>query len=282
MSGLVREFFASPIMMHSLLYALVIAVVTSAVSIMVLAHRLSFLTVGVSHASLAGLGIAAVLGLPLLPGATIIAVMIAMLLAVMPHKKGITEDAGTGILFAGSMALGITLLSVTPASEVNLFGLLFGNILTISKTETQWLWLLAGIVLLPTLASCRAWWSIAFDPVTAAAGGLPVDALRLLLYAIIALTAMLCVKLSGIVLTAGLMILPASCAWLWGRSLWHLWLLSTGFSLFGVLTGLMVSYALDWPAGPAIVLSLCLLFLISSAARWVTEHVVTKHAESIE
>ncbi|RMH62347.1 MAG: metal ABC transporter permease [Zetaproteobacteria bacterium] len=268
MLALVSDFLASPVMMHSLPYALVIAVVTSSVSIMVLAHRLSFLTVGVSHASLAGLGIAALLGLPLLPGATVIATLIAMLLALMPHKQGISEDAGTGILFAGSMALGITLLSTAPASAVSLFGLLFGNILTISATESIWLWFLALLILLATFAASRAWWSIAFDPVTAAAGGLPVDGLRLLLYAVIALTAMLCVKLSGIVLTAGLMILPASCAWLWGRSLIHLWLLSLIFAVVGVLSGLLASYALDWPAGPTIVLALCTLFLASAGAAW--------------
>ncbi len=272
MTDLLTHFFHSPVMMDSLLPALLIAVVTATMSIMVLAHRLSFLTVGVSHSSLAGLGLASLFGLPLLPSATGFAVLIALLLALMPQKKGISEDAGTGILFAGSMALGITLIS-TSTSQVNLFGLLFGNILTISSAEQLWLWLLAAIILITCLLAARSWWSIAFDAVTAAANGLPVHGLRLLLYGIIGLTAMLCVKLAGIILTAGLMILPASCAWLWGRSLLGLWLLSLLFSLLGTGIGLLTSYAMDWPAGPAIVLALCVLFIASWGISWLKNRV---------
>lgn len=209
---MISEFLASPVMAEALLPALLISIVTASMSVMVMAHRLSFLTVGVSHASLAGLGLAVTLSLPLLPTATVFALMIALLLALMPEKKGISEDAGTGMLFAGSMALGVVLISTADHGRADLFGLLFGNILTISPDEKLWLYLLSGLIPLALLLAARAWWSIAFDAVTAAASGLPVSMLRLLLYGIVGLTVILCVKLAGIVLTAGLMILPAACA----------------------------------------------------------------------
>jgi len=144
MMDLLAQFWASPVMREALTPALLIALVTASMSVMVMAHRLSFLTVGVSHASLAGLGFAVTLALPLLPTATLFAVFIALLLALMPKKKGISEDAGTGMLFAGSMALGIVLISNAASAQVDLFGLLFGNILTISAAELNWLYLLSG------------------------------------------------------------------------------------------------------------------------------------------
>lgn len=276
MIELISDFLKSPVMAASLVPALLIAVVTASMSVMVMAHRLSFLTVGVSHASLAGLGIAVSLSLPLLPVATIFSVAIALLLAVMPKRQGISEDAGTGILFAGSMALGIVLISTATTTRVDLFGLLFGNILTVTADEKLWLYLLASLILVAMLLASRAWWSIAFDAVTAEASGLPVNALRLLLYGLVGLTVILCVKLAGIVLTAGLLVLPAACAWLWGRSLAHLWMLSVAYSVTGTLAGLIWSYAYEWPSGASVVLALCCLFVISWATHSIRAVIATQ------
>ncbi len=268
MIDLLSRFLASQAMHEVLQPALIIAVITASMSVMVMAHRLSFLTVGVSHSSLAGLGLAVVFSLPLLPVATAFALLIALLLALAPRKKGISEDAGTGILFAGSMALGIMLISSAGGGQVDFFGLLFGNILTTTPDELHWLNLLAGLILIVFVVAAPAWWSIAFDAVTAEASGLPVASLRLLLYGMVGLTVILCVKLAGIVLTAGLMILPAACAWIWGRSLLSLWLLAVSFSLLGVITGLICSYAFNWPSGATVVLSLCVLFVVSWSIKW--------------
>ncbi|OIP99926.1 MAG: zinc ABC transporter permease [Zetaproteobacteria bacterium CG2_30_46_52] len=270
MFDFIHAFFSSTVMQEALFPALLIAVVTSSMSIMVLAHRLSFLTVGVSHASLAGLGLAVTLSLPLLPTATFTAIGIALLLALMPNRQGINEDAGTGMLFAGSMALGVILISSASRNEVDLFGLLFGNILTVSAEDTRWITYGSIIVMLSLITWSRSWWSMAFDMITATASGIATSRLRLVLYGIMGLTVVMCVKLAGIVLTTGLLVLPAACAWFWGRSMFSLWGLSLLFSLTGTLGGLMWSYHYDWPSGAAIILMLCLLFTLSWGASWLS------------
>jgi len=275
---LLSQFFSSSVMQESLPPALLIAVVTSSMSVMVLAHRLSFLTVGVSHASLAGLGLAVTLSLPLLPTATVTALLITLLLANIPKKQGITDDAGIGMLFAGSMALGVILISTASRYEVDLFGLLFGNILTISDAEMQWLSLVGVLILGSMVLLARGWWSIAFDPTTAAASGLPVSTMRMLLYGVTGLTVVMCVKLAGIVLTTGLLVLPAACAWFWGRSLAGLWSLSVLFSLTGTLVGLVISYHKDWPSGATVVMALCCIFILSWGGAWLKQR-AQKHKE---
>jgi ABC-type Mn2+/Zn2+ transport system permease subunit len=275
---MLNQFFASHVMQESLPPAILISVVTASMSVMVLAHRLSFLTVGVSHASLAGLGLAVTLSLPLLPTATVTALLITLLLANIPKKQGITDDAGIGMLFAGSMALGVVMISTASRYEVDLFGLLFGNILTISSSEMQWLSLVGVLILGSMVVLARGWWSIAFDPTTAAAAGLPVPTMRMLLYGVTGLTVVMCVKLAGIVLTTGLLVLPAACAWFWGRSLAGLWSLSVIFSLTGTLIGLMISYHRDWPSGATVVMALCCIFIISWGAAWLKQR-VQKHKE---
>ncbi len=271
MIDFLSAFFTSPVMLGALFPALLIAVVTSSMSMMVLAHRLSFLTVGVSHASLAGLGLAVTLSLPLLPTAAVTAVVIALLLALLPKRQGINEDAGTGVLFAGSMALGVILISNANSYEVDLFGLLFGNILTVSEQDTLWISWGSAFVLFSLMIWARSWWSMAFDMVTAKASGIATSRLRLMLYAVVGLTVVMCVKLAGIVLTTGLLVLPAACAWFWGRSMLSLWLLSLSFSIIGTMSGLMWSYQYDWPSGASIIVMLCLCFLFSWAGAWLKQ-----------
>ena len=269
MIDFLNQFFNSPVMQDALPPALLIAFITASMSIMVVAHRLSFLTVGVSHASLAGLGLAVALSLPLLPTAAATAIAIALLLAVLPNRQGINEDAGTGMLFAGSMALGVVLISSTSRNEVDLFGLLFGNILTVSPDDMQWIMGGSILVIFSIILWAKSWWSMAFDMITAKASGIATSRLRLILHGMIGLTVVMCVKLAGIVLTTGLLVLPAACAWFWGRSMFSLWWLSLSFSFVGTLGGLMWSYQYDWPSGAAIILMLCVLFTASWAASWL-------------
>jgi len=262
-------FLTSEVMRGALLPATLIAIVASGMSVMILAHRLAFLTVGVAHATLAGVGLAIVLALPLLPTAATTAVIVALMLAGMPRHRGLTEDAGTGVLFAGAMALGIVFLSTASKYEMDLFGLLFGNILMVSESDQYWLMWGSGIVMISLIWAVRPWWSIAFDATTASASGLPVHFYRLMLYAMVGLTVVICVKLAGIVLTAGLLILPAASAWFWGRGLFGLWLISLLISLGGTWLGLFLSYMLDWPSGATVVLTLCTFFVLSWSGSWL-------------
>jgi len=266
------EFLASIVMREALGPATLIAVVASSISVMVLAHRLAFLTVGVSHATLAGLGFAVVFSLPLLPSAALTAIAVALMLGVIPPKRGMNEDAATGVLFAGAMALGIVLLSGANRHEVDLFGLLFGNILMTTSEDRFWLLCGSLLVMASLVWLAKPWWNMAFDATSMRAMGLPVQRYRLLLYAVVGLTVVMCVKLAGIVLTAGLLVLPAASAWLWGRGLFSIWLISLLLSLSGTWIGLYVSYLFDWPSGATVVLLLCAIFLFSRIIHRLVHH----------
>jgi len=254
---------ASEVMRSALLPAMLIAIVASGISVMVVAHRLSFLTVGVSHATLVGLAFAVMFALPVMLCATVSAIAVSIMLAGMPGSRGLGKDTGTGILFATTMAFGILLVSMSGTYQVDLFGILFGNILTVSGSDLNWIIWVAVLVLFGLLAAARSWWSIAFDAEAAEASGIPVGFYRTLLYAVIGLTVVVCVKLAGIVLTSGLLVLPAACAWFWGRSLLRLFAISFLFSVTGTFSGMAISYHWDWPSGATVVLTLGAMFVTS-------------------
>ncbi|MDX8376960.1 MAG: metal ABC transporter permease [Mariprofundales bacterium] len=269
-------FFFSDFMLPALLPALGIAIVAALMSVLILAHRLSFLVVGVSHASLAGMGLAVHLALPLLPLASACAVLVALLLASMPRNSGIEEDSGTGILFAISMAIGALLIATAPRGQTDLYGLMFGDVLTISADDIRWLWLAIPIVLASLVFAARPWWHMAYDMDSVAASGTRIQFYRLLLHGIIGITVILCVKLAGIILTTGLLVLPAACAWLYAKGLWALWGVSVTTAILSVPMGMQLSYSLDWPTGPCIVLILGAIFLLTWLITWIMQWRIIK------
>jgi zinc/manganese transport system permease protein len=66
----------------------------------------------------------------------------------------------------------------------------------------------------------------------------------------------------GTLMAVGLMILPAVAARFWVRSIMALWALASALALLSSYAGLLASYHLDAPSGPAIVLMAgCIWFL---------------------
>jgi len=257
-------FWGDPVIADALPAALGIAAAAAAISVLVRAHRLGFLVVGVAHASLAGAGLAALLRWPLLPAAGFVAVGLAVAFAFLPRAR-IDEDATAGLIFAGGMALGLVLIAAADA-QATLFGLLFGDVLAIDPAERRLLWFGLGIVAIGFALGARAWWMLAADAEAAEAEGHPVRHWRAALHALVGLCVMLGVKLTGIVLTAGLLMLPAAIAWPWVRGLASAFLGAVLASLLGTIAGLWLSWRFDAPAGAAIVLALMLLWGLSLAA----------------
>ncbi len=253
-----------PAILADALPALVlVALAASVASVVIHAHRLAFLTVGVAHASLAGAGLAALLGVSLLGGAFVVAIALALAFAAL--GRGTTPDATSGILFAVGMAAGVVMLHLAHTQSA-FFGLLFGDILAVAPGERLALQLGAIAMLGLFAAFGRLWWAMAADPVAAEGEGMPVGAGKALAYAYAAAAAMLCVKAAGIALGIGLLTLPAAIAWPWARGLCSAAAIASLSGTIGAVLGLFASWWWDWPTGPAIVLALFALFLLSRAA----------------
>jgi ABC-type Mn2+/Zn2+ transport system permease subunit len=104
---------------------------------------------------------------------------------------------------------------------------------------------------------------VSFDRLAAKALALPVPPLDLLLLAAIAATAVVSVKVVGVILTVAMLVTPASAARLWSARLPRIMLLS---AIFGALAGTLGLYAAYYvPIAPAAVVVMVLgaLFLVS-------------------
>jgi ABC-type Mn2+/Zn2+ transport system permease subunit len=168
------------------------------------------------------------------------------------------------------MAVGVVALGFVK-TNVDLFGLMFGNILTVSPADLA----ILVVTALAVLAVFGAWFRplllASVDEDGARTAGVNVAAkvtaalsfvaVRLLVLVLIALAVVVALKVVGILLVSALLILPGATA----RTLFDRWpgllLGSIGAALVMVLGGLFLSVALNVASGAAIILLGALLFV---------------------
>jgi zinc transport system permease protein len=251
--------------------ALVAAVLTGAVcgvlGFFVVLRRLAFVGVGISHSALGGVAIGLALGFDPLVSAALFSTAVALGIAQTSQRARLSEDAVIGVFFSAAMALGVVLFSLEGSAQQDLFGFLFGNVLAVSAPEL--LALAAGSLatLLVLAFFFRDLLFVAFDEESARAYGHRVGGLHALLLVLIAATVVLGVRLVGVLLVQALLVIPAATAALWARNYRSQIAVSAGLGVTCGVSGLALSYTLDWPPGATIVLLASLFFLASLPLR---------------
>jgi ABC-type Mn2+/Zn2+ transport system permease subunit len=87
-------------------------------------------------------------------------------------------------------------------------------------------------------------------------------------YILLALVIIASIRTVGVILVNALLIIPAATAKLLAHSLAHMFVLTPLLGTVCVVGGIIVSYYLDLPSGPAIVVLSGLLFLGVTLWRW--------------
>ncbi len=257
------EFLAYPFMQRAMIGGIISAVLLGWVGVYVTCRNMSFIGDGVAHASLAAIAIALLVGAAPLPFALLFGMGMAVLLYVLEHRTAIAQDAAIGILFTTSLALGVVLLQFHQGYVPELVSFLFGNILSINRLDV-WVMIVAGVVIAGLLFAYRKQFLfLTVDPIGAELSGVRKVVYDVLLYVIIAFVVVLSVKLVGIILVSGLLILPSATTKPFAKNFGAYQISTIIVSLVTVVTGLWLSFVLDLPSGASIVLFAAIVFMCS-------------------
>ena len=259
------EFLGFPFFQRALAAGFVVAVVCGALSFFVVLRRLAFVGSGVSHGAFGGVAVAALVGAPPGLGALVAALGVALATAKASDEGELTEDTAVGVFTVAAMAVGVVAISFLE-TNVDLFGLMFGNILTVDPKDLLALVSASGLVLVLLALFFRPLLLASIDEDGAFAAGVNVARMRLLVLVLLALTVVVALKVVGILLVSALLVLPGAVA----RPLVSRW---PGFlagsiaaALVMVVGGLLLSVAFDVPSGAAIILLGTVLFLAGVVA----------------
>jgi zinc transport system permease protein len=165
------------------------------------------------------------------------------------------------------MAVGIIFIFITPGYAPNLMSYLFGNILTVSNADLIAMAILMLLVLGLFIPFFRIIQFITFDEDYAITSRIPVYLFKYLLISLVALTAVMYIRVAGIILVLSLLTIPQNTALLFSNNLWKIILLSIGFGILGSLIGLIISYVWNIPSGASIIFTLVLIYLVGSVTR---------------
>ena len=124
---------------NALIAGILISIAAGIIGTLVVVNKITFLTGGIAHSAYGGIGIAIFLGIPVLFGATVFAVITAILIAIITLKNRTRIDAIIGMMWASGMAIGIIFVDLTPGYNVDLMSYLFGSIIAVSAEDIQYM-----------------------------------------------------------------------------------------------------------------------------------------------
>jgi zinc transport system permease protein len=250
---------------RALVGGVIIAIVCSLISFFVVVRRLAFVGMGISHAAFGGVGFGLAAGINPLLSAGGFCVLVAMGIGWFSRKGRIHEDTVIGILFATAMALGVVLVTMADAYNLDVMSYLFGSILALSWSDIVVIWVLGVLAVSFILLFFKELLFVSFDEETATASGLPVRFVYYGLLVTMALTIVISIKLVGIILVSALLVIPGAAAVQLSRNYRGVLILSVAIGATAVVLGLSLSFWYDIASGATIVLVLFAFFLACMA-----------------
>lgn len=269
-------------MLRALLASVLVGTVCAVLGTYVILQGMAFFGDALAHTILPGVVLAYLVGWPLTVGALIFGVLAALGIGALSQRGEVREDTAIGVIFAGSFALGVAMLSAAGSYAVDLTHILFGDVLGVSAGD---LWLTAGLgagVLLIVFFLYKEFLVMAFDPTLAVVLRLPVTVLRYLLLILIAVTIVISLQTVGVALMLAMLITPAASAQLLTRRLPIMMATAAAIGALANLTGLYLSYSVNIASGPAMVLVataiFALVFLFAPQRGLIWRRLAHRHA----
>jgi len=250
-------------MRNAIIAALLASIACGIVGVYVVVKRIVFISGGIAHAAFGGIGLGYFLGLNPVLGVIPFSIASALSMGIVSRRTKIPEDTAIGILWATGMALGIILVALTPGYAPDLFGYLFGSILTVSRSDIMLMLLLDAVIIGVVALYHHEFEAICFDEEYATAIGLHTERLYLLLLCLIALTVVALIRVVGVILVIALLTMPAAISRRFSARMHGMIVRSVALSAILTFCGLLLAYLFNLPSGATIVLVSACVFILS-------------------
>jgi zinc transport system permease protein len=262
--------FTNPMIFSAVIAGLAASIVSGIIGSYVVVKRIVFISGGISHAVLAGIGFSlwlerskGVEWISPLFGALAASIISALIIGWIYLFYRQREDTGIAALWSIGMAVGVLFISQTPGSNVELANFLVGNILWVSHTDLMILFGLDLLVIITVLCLHKQFLAICFDEEQAKLQGIRVNALYILLLMLTAVAIVLLIQVVGIILVMTMLTIPAAIANLYTVKLSRMMIIAVILSSLFCVFGTALAYYFDWPGGATIALLAGLVYVLT-------------------
>ena len=239
---------AQPYLQNALCGGLIVAILAAFVGYFVIVRGAAFATHALSQIGFAGAAGAVLVGVEPLAGLIVFALLGAAGLGALSTRSR-SSDVTTALILVCALGTGALFLALQRDYASNVFSLLFGTIVGVTRTEVV---LTAGaafcaLAVLAAIARPLLFATLARD--AARGAGVPVIALDYAFFAIVALAAAVTVPVVGTLLVFSLTLGPAAVAARISARPALAIALAIGLGAFAVIAGVALAYETDWPVG---------------------------------
>lgn len=230
-------------------------------------RRLSYFGDTIAHSSLLGVVLSYALNFNLILTVFIISCFVALSLLFLQKRTNLPDDALLGLLSHSVLAIGLVLLGLLSFIRIDLMGLLFGDILSVNFTDILFVWIGGSIVLILLIWIWRPLFAGTVNLELAKAEGLNPELANAIFTLLIAAVIAIAIKIVGILLITGLLIIPASASRNLSSTPIQMAILASLIGVISVVLGLFSSLTWNTSTGPAI-LSIAMGIFILTLLPW--------------
>jgi len=249
--------------LRAIIAGICVALIAGPLGCFVIWRRLSYFGDTLSHASLLGVAVAILLETNFTFSIFVVSGAVSLFLIYLRVKTSLPSDALLGLLAHSVLAVGIVVLGFMTWVRIDLLSLLFGDILAVSVTDI-WLIFFGGILVLLTLAAIwRPLFADTVSPDLAEAEGMRPKLVRVIFTLMLALVISVSIKIVGVLLITGLLIIPAAAARNLASGPIQMAFISMITGTIAVVCGLFSSLTWDTSSGPSIVVTALVLFILT-------------------
>jgi len=250
-------------LIRALLAGLLVAIIAGPLGVFILWRRMAYFGDTLSHSAILGVALGLMLSINVKVGILFSTLLVATLLIYSQRQKKLASDTILGIISHSALSLGLVLISFVEGVRVDIESWLFGDILAVSWNDLAFIAIGVGIVTAVLLAIWKPLLSLTVHEELALVEGVNVTLISAIYTLLIAVLVAIAMKIVGALLITALLIIPAATSRQFARTPEQMALLSIGIGMLAVILGLCASFYSDTPAGPSIVVSATVLFLMS-------------------
>lgn len=236
---------------NSIIAGAVLGVVGGLIGVFVMQRDLAFAVHGVSELSFAGAAAALLFGGSVVAGSLGGALVAAILIGILGSKAR-DRNSIVGVLMPFGLGLGILFLSLYEGRSANRFGLLTGQIVSVSSPDLGWLVGISAFVLVALLLMWNPLRFDSLDPVAASARGIPTRFVSLAFMVLLGLIVAVSVHIIGALLVMALLVTPAAAAMRVTAGPLAVPLLAALFGFVSAVGGILLALAGTLPVSPYI------------------------------
>jgi zinc/manganese transport system permease protein len=266
-SALVAPFSEYAFMRSALVACMALAVASGPLGTLLLLRRMGLVADVLSHAVMPGAAIGFALAgsaLAILSTGGLFTGIAVVLFMVLGTRFGSQrEDASLAAFYFASIGVGVLIVSLR-GTNLDLMHVLLGTVLAIDVPALVLIVAIASVVVAALALIFRPIAIQSFDPAFLRTMGGSDGAYRAIFLVLVVLDLVAGFQAFGTLLAGVPLLLPAAAARCWAQRISPLVGLSIGFGMAAGYAGLLVSYHLNVPSGPAIACAAALIYAVSA------------------